>query len=101
MGHYFLEREATFIAKLMTAMPDFELVSRRAIVGSFVPYLQYRHALTLADATTRAEQALAFGFDVALGLVNRAQLAADEGVGKSFLVGFVLREREGAREPHR
>ena len=93
MGHYFLESESSFLRKLLAAMPDFDLHSRQAIVGSFVPYFQYRHALTLRDAATRTEQAAAFGFDALFGMVNRAQLAFSDAVGASFLVGIILHKR--------
>jgi SAM-dependent methyltransferase len=93
MGHFFLEPEDDLLAKIKRAFPEFELYSRTPIVGSIVPYLQYRHALTRRDATTRVEQLGAFAFDALGGIANRVQLAGSDARGKSFLVGFVLKKR--------
>jgi SAM-dependent methyltransferase len=94
MGHFYLEHEDQLLAKLGDEFGELELHSRTAVVGSLVPYLQYRHALTGGDAETLAEHAFAFLFDAAAGLANRAQLAVSEARGSSFMVGLVFRKHD-------
>jgi SAM-dependent methyltransferase len=91
MGHAYFESEDSFLGKLGSALPELQIQARTAIVGSALPYLQYRHALTGSDPRTLGEETLACVFDGVVGLLNQLQLAFTDAKGKSFMVGITLR----------
>ncbi len=91
MAHYYFESEDSFLRKLERAFPELEIEARTAIVGSILPYLQYRNALTGGDPHTLLEESVACVFDGMMGLLNQLQLALTEAKGKSFAVGITLR----------
>jgi SAM-dependent methyltransferase len=92
MAHYHLEEESAFVARMQAAFPALRLTDRQPLVASLVAFHQPFVSAFGRNMRTPLEHAIAFGYDVVAGLLNRAETTAFPARGRCFLVGYVFQK---------